>query len=114
MHTSFGAFESHGPAQFFRFASREAGHDHSHAQELLLKKRNAQRARQHRLERWMQALGYLAALPAAQKRIQQFSNDRAGPDDGHLYHDVVEALRPKAWKAGHLRTALHLKQADGV
>ena len=44
----------------------------------------------------MQALGYLAALPAAQKGIQHLANDGARPDDGDLYDYVVEALRPEA------------------
>ena len=62
----------------------------------------------------MQALRFFAALPAAQIRIQHLAHDRAGPDDGHLHHDVVETLRPEARQAGHLRAAFHLKQPDGV
>ena len=55
LHARFGALEAQGAAQFFGFASRESGGDHGHAQQLLLKQRHAQRARQHGLERWMQA-----------------------------------------------------------
>ena len=62
----------------------------------------------------MQALRLFAALPAAQKRVQHFADDGAGPDDGHLHHDVVETLGPQARQARHLRAAFHLKQSDGV
>ena len=36
-HTLFGALEAHGAAQLLGFAAREAGGDHGHAQQLLLK-----------------------------------------------------------------------------
>jgi hypothetical protein len=37
VHAGFGAFESHGAAQLFGFASRKPSHDHRHAEQLLLK-----------------------------------------------------------------------------
>jgi hypothetical protein len=40
-HAGLRAFESHGAAEFFGFASGEVGGDHSDAQELLLKERDA-------------------------------------------------------------------------
>ena len=58
--------------------------------------------------------GFFAALAAAQKRIQHLADNGAGPDDGHLHHDVVKVLGPQARQARHLRAAFHLKHADGV
>ena len=37
-----------------------------------------------------------------------------GADDGHLDHQVVEALRPVARQGRHLRPALHLEHPHGV
>ena len=62
----------------------------------------------------MQALGLLAALAPAQIGIQHLTDNRSGPDDGDLHHDVVKALGPEARQAGHLRAAFHLEQPDGV
>ena len=113
-HPRLGAFEAHRAPQLLGLAPAETGGDHRHAQKLFLKQRDAQRAAQHRLQRRMQALGLLPALAAPQKRMQHFSDDGAGPDDGHLHHDVVELLRAQPRQAGHLRAALHLEHADGV
>src|SRR5271166_4673600 len=62
----------------------------------------------------MQTLSRLAALSAAQKWVQHLADNWSGPDDGHLHHDVVEALGAQARQTGHLRAAFHLKEADGV
>ena len=40
--------------------------------------------------------------------------DRAGPDQRHLDDEVVERTRPQPRQSRHLRTALDLKQPDGV
>src|SRR5271156_4154153 len=50
-HASLRALESHGAAQFFGFASSKVGGNHGNAQQLLLKQRYTQSARQHRFER---------------------------------------------------------------
>ena len=86
------ALEAHGAAQFFGLAAGEAGGDHRHAQQLLLKQRHAQRALQHRLERGMQAVRLFPALPALQIRMHHLADDGAGADDRDLHHDVVETL----------------------
>ena len=91
-HALLRALEAHGAAQFFGFASGEVGHDHRNAQQLFLKKRYAERALQHRLERGMRIGDGFAALPALQKGIHHLADDRAGADDRDLHHDVVEAL----------------------
>jgi hypothetical protein len=46
--------------------------------------------------------------------MHHLADNRAGPDDRHLHHDVVEILRPQPRQAGHLRAALHLEHADGI
>ncbi len=50
-HALPGAAHADGLAQLFGFGAGEVADDHGHAQELLLKERNAERALQHRLER---------------------------------------------------------------
>ena len=46
--------------------------------------------------------------------MHHLAHDGAGPDDGHLHHDVVKTARHHARQRGHLRAALHLEHADGV
>ena len=46
--------------------------------------------------------------------MDHVADDRAGPDDRHLHHDVVKLFRPHARQARHLRAAFDLKHADGV
>ena len=113
-HARFGALESEGAAQFFRFAARESRGNHGHAQQLFLKQRHAQRAREHRFERRMQTIGRLASLAALQIRMHHFADDRPRPNDGDLHHNVVKTCWLQARQAGHLRAALDLKHADGV
>ena len=113
-HALFGALEAHGAAQLLGLAAGEAGGDHRHAQQLLLKQRHAQRPPQHRFERGMQAIERFPALPAIQIRVHHFADDRARADDRHLHHDVVKLHRLHARQAGHLRAAFHLEHADGV
>ena len=59
-------------------------------------------------------LHFFPPLPPPQIWIEHLAHDGAGANDGHLHHDVVEMLRAHARQAGHLRSALHLKHADGV
>ena len=113
-HAGLRAFESHGAAQFFGFASGEVGGDHGEAQQLFLKKRNAERALQHGFERGMGIGDFFASLAALQKWIHHLADDGAGADDRDLHHDVVKLLRTQARQARHLRAAFHLKQAHGV
>src|ERR1700722_162982 len=52
-HARRGAFEAEGAPQFLGFAACESRGDHGHAQQLFLKERHTERAREHWLERWM-------------------------------------------------------------
>ena len=62
----------------------------------------------------MQTRRLFPAKPAIQIGMHHVADDRAGSNDGHLHHDVVELLRPQPRKARHLRAALNLKQTDCV
>ena len=55
-----------------------------------------------------------AARPALEIGVHHLSRDGAGPDDGHLDHQVVEALGLHARKRRHLRAALDLEDAHRV
>ena len=46
--------------------------------------------------------------------MHHLSDDRPGPDDRHLDHQVVEALGPHARQRRHLGAALDLEDADRV
>ena len=56
----------------------------------------------------------LDALAAPQVRVHGVTLDRAGSDDGHLHHQVVERLRPALGQRLHLRARLDLEDAHGV
>ena len=56
----------------------------------------------------------LEALAAAQVGMHHVALDRAGPDDGHLDDEIVEALGAQPRQHGHLRAGLHLEHADAV
>ena len=62
----------------------------------------------------MKAIGRFAPLATLQVGMNHFADDRPRPNDGDLHHDVVKTCWPKPRQAGHLRTALDLKHADGV
>ena len=62
----------------------------------------------------MEVADRLLALPAAQVGVDGVALDRAGPDDRHLDHQVVEVLRARARQRLHLRARLDLEDAHGV
>ena len=95
-HAGLRAFEAHGAAEFFGFASGEVGGDHGDAQQLLLKERNAERALEHGFERRVRVSDCFASLAALDKGIHHLADDGAGADDRDLHHDVVEALGQQA------------------
>ena len=113
-HLSFGALESEGAAQLLGLSAGEARGDHRHTQKLLLEQRHAERALEHRLERGVHEVHRFPALAALQVRVHHLADDRAGTDDRHLHHDVVERLRLQPRQARHLGAALHLEHPDGV
>ncbi len=62
----------------------------------------------------MRAVGRLLAGPAAQVRVDGAALDRAGADQGHLDHQVVEAARPEPGQGGHLSAGLDLEDAHRI
>ncbi len=100
--------------QLLRLAAAEPRGDHRHAQQLLLENGHAERAAQHAFERRVQALGRLAPLPPLQIRVHHFPDDRTGPDDPDLHHEIVKPLGPHARQDRLLGAALHLEHADRV
>ena len=68
----------------------------------------------HRLQRWMRIGDSLLLLPPPHVGVHHLAHDRTGPNDGHLHHQIVEALRMIARQRRHLRAALHLKHAHRV
>src|SRR5206468_8457095 len=102
------------PPQIFGLAAGKSRRDHGHAQQLLLKQRHAEGARENRLERRMRIPHRLAAGAAVQIRMDHLPDDGPGPDNRHLDDDVVEAGRLEARERRHLRARFHLEDADRV
>ncbi len=100
--------------KFFGFASGEIGRDHGDPQQLFLKKRNAERALQHWLERWVRIGDFFASLAAQDEGIHHLAHDWPGADDRDLHDDVVEAFWKQARQRRHLRAAFHLEQSHRV
>src|ERR1700679_3214995 len=46
--------------------------------------------------------------------VHHLPDDWAGPNDGDLYDEIIEACRTIPWQRRHLRAALHLKHTYGV
>ena len=114
VHGALGALEAEGAPQLLGLAAGEARRRHRHPQELLLEERDAERAGQDGLERRMGHGHRLAPRAAAEIGMHHVADDGPRPDDGHLHHEVVEALGPEARERRHLGAALHLEDADGV
>ena len=114
LHPLLRALEAHGPAQLLGLATGEAAHGHRHPQELLLEQRHPEGSLQDRLEQRVRVGDRLEAVSPAQVRVHHLAHDGAGPDDGHLDHEVVEALGLHAGQRGHLRPALHLEDPHRV
>jgi len=73
-------FESHGAAQIFRFASAKVGGDHGDAQQLFLKKWDAECALEHGFERRMGIRDFFASLAAQNEGIHHLADDGTGDE----------------------------------
>ena len=104
----------HRAAQAVGFTGREIGRQDRQLHHLLLKDRHAQRAAQRPFDLRLGVVDRLLARTAAQVGVHHAALDRAGPHDGHLDHQVVEAARPQARQHVHLGPALDLKGADRI
>ena len=81
---------------------------------MLLEEWDAERAPKDRLESRVQVHDRLVASTTADVGVDGVALDRAGTNDRHLDHDVVERARLDARQRRHLRARLHLEDADGV
>ena len=104
----------HRTPQMVSLARGVAGGDDGQLHGLLLKERHAQRA----LEDLAQRLGWivdrLQPLTTAQVRMHHVALDGAGPDNGHLNDQIVEAAGPQPRQHRHLGAGFDLKDAHGV
>ncbi len=104
----------HGAAQFVGLACGEAGGDHGQLHHLFLEHGHAQGAFQSRLE-FVLFIGHrLLALAPVQVGVDHAALDGAGPHDGDLDHQVVEAAGPQARQHAHLRATFDLEHTHGV
>ena len=113
-HAFLGALEAHGATQLLGLASGETGDGHGHAQKLFLEQRHAQRPFQNGLKRRVRILHGLPARASIEIGMNHLPDDRAGPDDRHLDHEVVEVIRLHPRQGRHLGAAFHLEHAHGV
>ncbi len=104
----------HGAAQLVGLAGRKARRDHGQAHGLLLEDRNAQRALQDLADRGRGIVLGLQPLAAAQVGMDHAALHGAGPHDGHLDHQVVEAFGAQARQHAHLGAGFDLEHPDRV
>ncbi|MPL91562.1 hypothetical protein SDC9_37637 [bioreactor metagenome] len=91
-----------------------AGADHRDLHRLLLKQRHAKGLCRDRGQRRAEGLGRLEPLTAADIGFDHAALDRAGADDRHLDHQIVEGggLHPR--QEVHLRSAFDLEHPHGI
>ena len=106
--------EAERASQFLRFCAGKIGHDHRDLQHLLLKKRHAYRALEHRLQALVEISDRLLARAPREIRMHHVALDRSRPNDRDLDDDVVKTFRLHPRQRRHLRAALDLKNADRV
>jgi hypothetical protein len=104
----------HGAPKPVGLGRREAGGDDGDPHRLLLEEWHPEGLPQHLAELFRRVLDRLLAVAATQIGMDHVALNRTGTDDGHLDHQVVEALRFHARQEVHLRPALDLEDADGI
>ncbi len=105
---------AHGLAQAVSLGGGEPGHVHGQLHELLLEQRHSEGPGQGLLAEGMRVGDRLAAVAAPDVGVHRPTLDGAGPDQGYLDDQVVEAAGPQPGQGGHLGTALDLEHPDGV
>ena len=113
-HSLLGTLVSQGPTQLFRFSAGEIGAEHRHAQQLLLKKRHAERSLEDRLQRRMRICHRFFPLTSPEVWAGHLSCDRARANQRHLRHQIIKLLRIVSGKRGHLRPRFDLEHPNGV
>ena len=114
LHLAARAPRPHRPPEPVRFGRGEAADLDGDPHDLLLVEDHAHRILEDRLQARMEVGHRLEALLAAQERVDGVALDRARPDDRHLDHEVVEALRARLRERLHLGPALDLEDPHGV
>ena len=111
----------HGFAQTVGLAVRELSGDHGDLHRLFLEQRHAQGLLQHLLQLVLGVLWprlgvvrQLQPVAATQIGMDHVALDRAGPDDGDLDHQIIEAARLQPGQHVDLGAAFDLEDADGV
>ena len=112
----------HGPAQAVGVVLAEPGRLDGQAHGLLLEEGHAQGLAQYPVQLVRRAVlrrrggevHRVGPVAPAQVGVDHVALDGAGPDDGDLDHQVVEAPGLQARQHGHLGPALHLEDAHGV
>ena len=114
LHAGVAALGSHGLSKPVGLAGGESGYVHREAHELLLEQRDAEGSRQGVLTRRVEVGDLLLPVPAPDVGMDRPTLDRAGPDEGDLDHQVMEAAGPQPGQGRHLGPALDLEHPDGV
>ena len=106
LHVALAPPRGHGAAQLVGFAGGEAGGHFGQLHHLFLKDWYAQRAFEHGAHGGGRpghfARGFGGVVAAAEVGMDHVALDGAGPDDGHLHHQVVELARLEARQHAHL------------
>ncbi len=114
LHARRGTFRAHRLAQFVGLGGREPGDVDGHLHQLLLEQRHPEGLAERVLQQRVEIGDRLEAVAAADVGVHRTALDRAGADQRHLDHEVVELARLEPRQRGHLGPRLDLEHADGV
>ena len=104
----------HRTPQMISLARGVAGGDDGQLHGLLLKERHPQRALEDLAQRLGRIVDRLQPLTTAQVRMHHVALDGAGPDNGHLNDQIVEAARPQPRQHRHLGAGFDLEDPHRV
>ncbi|SHT51621.1 Uncharacterised protein [Mycobacteroides abscessus subsp. abscessus] len=113
-HPFGGPFGPHGPPQLIGLGRGEAGTVDGQLHQLFLEQRHAQGPVQRGLHRLVFADRGLQSVVPPDVRMHRAALDRAGPDQRHLDHQVVELLGFQPRQRGHLGPGLDLEHSHRV
>ena len=105
---------AHGLAQLVGLGRGEPGHVDDDLHQLLLEDRHPQGALQGGLQEGVGVGDGLGATAPADVGVDGVALDGAGPDEGHLDGQVVEAAGLDPGQGAHLGPALDLEHPHGV
>ena len=114
LHARRRTLRAHRLAQLVGLGGREPGDVDRHLHQLLLEQRHPERLAERVLQQRMEVGDRFEAVAAPDVRVHRPALDRAGADQRHLDHEVVELARLEPRQRGHLGPRLDLEHADGV